>query len=677
MKTFKYIPRISIVPGPFEEERINEAVRCCKEYSYDEVMLFINAESLFKGFLSVEELKPYVETIKKAKVALEQEGIKTSLNPWTTLGHGERGKVGVSKDRFAKMVGDKGIAGTLSPCPLDEEWQDYLTEYFSYLVAEIKPNVLWFEDDFRLGNHGLESYGNEWGGGCFCERHMKLYGEYMGREIALNEFVDGIKNGDETCRKAFYEVNRKQIRELAELFGKRLREVYPELKIGLMAAGAKAHSIEGRDWNGVLYGFAQHTEPIQRVHLPMYRQTCAQDYGWIFNDVSMEVRALVPEETVILPELESAQFSPFTKSRNMTCFQVESSLALCPKGITFDQDCFAGSGIVDAFGYGEPLKALKPYLDAFVACEIPFSSMKGVVIPTGEDLFMRAGKGEKMGAFSMTENYWAQHLSAIGVAYAYKKGKCFENEIVGVAGNFLNGLTDDEVVELFEKNFLLLDGASVEILFERGLNRLINAKQYKKLSWRDGQFSFEQAAAGKYYAGMNGARTSAIVTCPSFLKINYSKSPKVYTNMKGYEEEYVAPALVNTGSAFILPYDVAEKPYVSEVPMRHHGLLSTMRQEALKEALQEAKQNYSSPVVYNKFPYVSTYYYQTNEYDYYLFVNFSDDSYSYLETFGIPDSENAEVLDRASGEWVPVEIFGGVVNRSLLATTTMLIRMKK
>jgi hypothetical protein len=113
------------------------------------------------------------------------------------------------------------------------------------------------------------------------------------------------------------------------------------------------------------------------------------------------------------------------------------------------------------------------------------------------------------------------------------------------------------------------------------------------------------------------------------------------------------------------------------VPMRHHGLLSTMRQEALKEALQEATQNYSSPVVYNEFPYVSTYYYQTDEYDYYLFVNFSDDSYSYLETFGIPDSENAEVLDRASGEWVPVEIFGGVVNCSLLATTTMLIRMKK
>lgn len=677
MKKFRYIPRISIVPGAFEEERIKETVRCCKEYCYDEVMFFINAESLFKGFLTVEEVKPYVETIKRAKIALEKEGIKTSLNPWTTLGHGERGKVGISKDRFNKMVGDKGIEGKLSPCPLDEDWQNYLTEYFSYLVEEIQPNVLWFEDDFRLGNHGLEVYGNEWGGGCFCERHMKLYCEYMDKEMALDEFVNGIKNGDEECRRAFYEVNRKQIRELAESFGKKLREVYPELKIGLMAGGAKAHSIEGRDWQGVLYGLAQNSEPIERLHLPMYRQLCPQDYGWLFNDVSMEVRALLPEDTVVLPELESAKFSPFTKSRNMTCFQVESSLALCPQGITLDQDCFAGSGIVDAFGYGEPLKALKPYLDSFVSCEIPFSSMKGVVIPVNEDVFLRAGKATKLSDMAMTENYWAQHLSAVGVAYSYVKGKKFENQIVGVAGNFLNALTDEEVAQLFEKNFVLLDGASVEVLFERGLNGLINAEKCQKLSWRNGEFSFEQSAAGKYYTGMNGARSSSIVTCPSFLKLRFSKTPKVYTNMKGYEEEYVAPALVNTGNAFILPYDVAEKPYVSEISMRHHGLLATMRQEALKEALREASEKFASPVVYNEYPYVSTYYYSTENYDYYFFVNFSDDSYSYIETFGVPDSEQAEALDRATGEWLPVEIFGGVINRTLLATASTLIRIKK
>ncbi len=679
METFKYIPRITIVPGEFEEERIEEAVRCCKEYGYDEIMFFINAESLFKGFLSVEEVKPYVETIKKAKASLDEIGVKTSLNPWTTLGHSSRGKLGVAKDRFSKMVGDKGFASPLTPCPLDEDWQDYLTEYFSYLVTEVKPHVLWFEDDFRLQNHDLAADGNDWGGGCFCDRHMELYSEFLGRDVTREEFVKGMSSGknDGEYRKAYYEVNRKIMRELAERFGSRLREVYPDLKIGLMSAGAKAHSLEGRDWYGMLYGLAGANAPINRIHLPMYRQACPQDYSWLFHDVSVQARAMIPDETVVLPELESAQFSPYTKSRNMTCFQIESALALCPKGITLDQDCFAGSGIVADYGYGEPLAALKPYLSGFVSCNIPFSAMTGVIIPTSEDMFIYAPKADRIGGISIYQNYWAKHLSAIGVAFKYEKPRRFEGEIVAIAGEYLNSLTDEEVVWLFENNFLLIEGSTVEILFERGLNWLINAVSYRKMDWKNGEFSFEQAAAGKKYVGMRGARTSAIVTCPGYLKIRYSKNPTVYTNMKGYEEEYVAPALVKSGNCFILPYDITEKPYVSDIAARHHGLLTNMRQEALKEALESVAENYATPVVYNVLPYVATYYYKTNEYDYYLFSNFSDDSYAYVETFGIPDCENAEALDRASGVWQPVEILGGVVNRPLKATTTMLIRLKK
>ena len=196
MDEFLYIPRISIIPGEYEEERIEEAIRCCKKYGYDELMFFINAESLFRGFLTLEELKPYVETIKKAKLRLEAENIKTSLNPWTTLGHSERGRVGLCATHFSKMVGDKGIAGTLVPCPLDVEWKEYLTEYFSYLAKEIEPNVLWFEDDFRMA-HGLNKYGNEWGSGCFCEKHMQLYSENIGREVTREEFVKGMANNAE------------------------------------------------------------------------------------------------------------------------------------------------------------------------------------------------------------------------------------------------------------------------------------------------------------------------------------------------------------------------------------------------------------------------------------------------------------------------------------------------
>lgn len=67
MKTFSYIPRITVIPGEFENERIAELVRCCKKYGYDELMFFINGENLFNGFMTIEEIKPFVETIKKSQ----------------------------------------------------------------------------------------------------------------------------------------------------------------------------------------------------------------------------------------------------------------------------------------------------------------------------------------------------------------------------------------------------------------------------------------------------------------------------------------------------------------------------------------------------------------------------------------------------------------------------------
>jgi hypothetical protein len=444
-----------------------------------------------------------------------------------------------------------------------------------------------------------------------------------------------------------------------------------------MSGDAKQHGMEGRDWYGMLRGLAGNNSPVSRVHGPMFRPYAPQDYQWYFNDIAMQSRALLPEETIVLPEVENAMFSPQTKSRNMTRFQTECDMALCPMGVTYDMDCFAGSGIVDAFGYGKPLAEIKPYLNAFLNENIDFYSLDGISVPTSEDGFLRSDSKDSLGQVKNFENYWASHLPSWGIAYKYDKSKTFENKAVAISGGYLHGKTDEEIKDLFAKNFLILDGDSVKILFERGLNSLIKAKSYRQIPWEKGEFSFEQSAKGKKYLGMNGARASAIVTCPSFLKIRYTKTPTVYTNMKGYEEEYVAPALVNTGNAFILPYDVTETPYVSNVPARHHGLLATMRQEALKESLVDASDTYSSPVVFNDLPYVSTYYYNTEEYNYYLFVNFSDDSYSYVETFGIPDSEKAEVLDRGTGKWESVEIFGGVISRSLLATTTMLIRIKK
>ena len=228
MKKYEYMPRITIIPGKYEKERIDEAVRCCKKYGYDEIMFFINGENLFQGFMKKEDIKPLVETIKRAKAELDKIGVKTSINPWTSLGHGERGKLGLAKDHFKKMVGDKGFENPLNPCPLDEEFLDYLGDYFCYIAEETKPNMIWVEDDFRL-NHGLNRQGNEWGSGCFCPEHMKLYSAHIGREVTIDEMRVGMAKNLENgaFRKAFFDVNRKVMNDFAVGLGESVHKKYP------------------------------------------------------------------------------------------------------------------------------------------------------------------------------------------------------------------------------------------------------------------------------------------------------------------------------------------------------------------------------------------------------------------------------------------------------------------
>lgn len=660
---FKYMPRVTITPGVCEAERIEELVRRCVEYRYDEVMFFVNAENLYRGFVDISSLEPQVKLIKRAKSALAAEGIKTSVNPWTSIGQAEWG---VFKDEhgFRHMVDVDGKAAEMTACPLDETWRDYVLNYYDYLAKEIEPETLWVEDDFRLHNH----YPLHWGG-CFCKEHMKLYCARLEKNVDVQEFARGMALNAEggTYRKAFYESNRETMRNLAEFLGKELRIKHPRLKIGLMSSDPKMHTIEGRDWKGVLCGLCGET-PIDRIHLPMYRQFCLQDYCWCFNDISMSTRALLPENTIVLPEVENAMFSPYTKSVNTTRFQVESSLALLSKGITLDLDCFAGNGIVAEYGYGNALAEIKEYLNAFVGLNLQFNQMQGIAVPVSEDAFLRAEPCADLTEIHTEENWWASYFASCGVAYKYEK-VLKDCGAVAVSGEYLNGLSDSQIRELFKNTFMILDGRSVEILFSRGLNDLIGAEQFHVLHWENGQYSYEQAEPGRVYLGIEKCRTSATVTCPPYIKIEYKTTPAVYTRMNDCFEREVGLGIVRGNGFLVFPFICRGK---------QHGLLSSMRVEALKTALSEAR---TKPLVYTEKPYLSVYYYNTKQYDVALLVNFSDDEYKDFVLCGIGEFRKVRILNRNNGTWQDVNtITNGnqtVIKAVALPSATVALKIYK
>lgn len=661
---FQYMPRVTITPNVCEEERISELVRCCKEYRYDEVMFFVNAENLYRGFVEPSSLASQVALIKRAKQSLAKEGIRAAVNPWSSIGQVEWGEKPDSY-AFRRMVGADGETAKTTACPLDEEWKKYILGYYSYLAEAIAPETLWVEDDFRLHNHGALHWG-----GCFCKEHMKLYCALLGKTVDVKTFTRGMATNAEVgaYRRAYYEVNRREMRALSEYFGNSLRKRFPKMKIGLMSSDPKLHSIEGRDWKGVLCGLGGDT-PIDRIHLPMYRQYCAQDYCWNFNDVSMSTRALVPENTTVLPEVENAMFSPYTKSVSTTRFQVESSLALLPKGVTLDLDCFAGNGIVAEFGYGNALAEIKDYLNAFLDLDLRFSQLTGISVLVSEDVFLRSKPCSDLNEMRMEENWWASYFASAGIAYRYKKPSDRKNGALAVSGEYLNGLSDEEIEKLFAERFLILDGNSVEILFARGLNGLIGAKRYRVLHWEAGDYSFEQAEEGRVYLGIKKCRVSATVTCPAYVQIEYGLLPNVYTRIYDCYEKEVGTGLVRGDGFLIFPFLSCGK---------QHGMLASMRVEALKTALSEAG---VPSLVYTEKPYVSVYYYEGDQFDVAFLVNFSDDQYREIALNGVNQFKKVQTLSRDNGTWQDVETNSKghktIIKTTLSAATTVTLKIFK
>lgn len=84
---YTYSLRLLLAPKLDFDERMQNLLDFCKKAKMDEVMFFIAPKELGVGHITKEESVPYIQTIKKARDILKVHGIKTTLNPWITLGH--------------------------------------------------------------------------------------------------------------------------------------------------------------------------------------------------------------------------------------------------------------------------------------------------------------------------------------------------------------------------------------------------------------------------------------------------------------------------------------------------------------------------------------------------------------------------------------------------------------
>jgi hypothetical protein len=665
---FTYILRFAVQPGHHENNRLEGLADFCLKARIDDVMFFIDCEELSQGHLTVPETRLWLNVIERGKALLEPLGITTSINPWPTLLHGDRGRALKKGQNFNLMVDPYGNKAGAVACPLCDEWRNYITEIYA-CYASLKPNMLWVEDDFRLHNHGPLVWG-----GCFCDTHMEEYSKRAGKKLSREEFVEGIlKPGKpHPYRKIWLDTSRDIMVEDAELIGKAVHTVSPETKVGLMSSGPSVHCAEGRDWKGILDGFAGSTTAVNRPHLPAYNECTPQNYLRDFSSVSTHTCAMIPKYTEIYPELESFPHTRFSKSKTLTRFQLDTSLILGADGITLNIFDMMGNGIMLKEGYQDVLAMSKNFLNCVKQLGLKGGSREGVKILTSprSSYTIQTETGKSMEDLYPQETFWSSLLSCFGIANTFSLETDHKDEVLAVSGQYLRNLSKLEIKNLFENNFVLLDGEAAYTLFDLGFGELAGIRSAEWHKMDSGFQAFEQVSDKKIYCGIEEARISAQAVTGDFVKFDYSGNIVLKTMVKNPFSDTVAAGMAEfEGRVLILPYGHFKDSYQSH--------LNPVRQEIIQDALVKAKIG-RCPTFIKGEPYVAVHQYGFGDKKVAIICNWSNDKLDEVEIY-IPfytgkdiremDRENIVTVKadvRFDGNWMVMNKGLGVMELKIL-----------
>ncbi len=544
--------RIQIVPGHYEWQRIQSVADFCEKNHFTNVMIFINAEEYNVGHMTIAEAQPWVDAIKRAATVFRSRGLSVSLNPWIEWGHLDRCRTLKNGQNFVTQVDYDGNKSSLVACPLDKGWLNYYLDFAQYLIEQISPDVYWIEDDFRFHNHGDLHYG-----GCFCRHHMRLFNKKLGTNYTRKQFTDKLfrKQPDEAVKKAFLDVNRQVIVDVARAIGERIKKTNSKTQVGLMSSRHNMHAVEARDWSGVHNALAQGGTLIDRLHLYGYEETSPKRYYYDFNYYTFLCRGLLPAETQIMPEIENAAFSMFSKDAQFIRFEVESALPLQLVGMTYDIFDFVGNGANDKMGYGNAVCDIMPYLNAVINSDYRFDKLSGITLPLDEKAcYNRSFKQGDFMSILPTDYHLYATLSSMGVSVRTDTSKKISGQIVALSGDNVNNFTDTQLVDLFGCNRMIVDGGALNNLVKRGLGHLVGVESCVFVKAESDLTSYEEICGDALVDGIPGYRATAFNKAGDRYYVTYSGKVKSLSKLYDNVGNFVAEGSVEVNGHYVTPF---------------------------------------------------------------------------------------------------------------------------
>ena len=618
---YKYMLRFVLVPGLEEDERIKELVRFCKDTLIDEVVFFICAEDYNTGHVTIEEATPFVNAILKAKSKLQPLGIKTSINPWITLNHSDRGRSLKPGQNFDTMVGVSGYKAKTVACPLSEGWRKYYREYIKFICDTVNPDTVWIEDDLRFSNHELE--GEDMG--CFCDEHLKLFAKHLGLEsISRENFVKGLYENKKGYRQAYTQINEQVIKE----FLTELREYinHPEVRLGTMAGAPAAKYFEGGSVNMMMNTLkSSQRDSIFRAHVAFYRQHGAQTLAFRFNRYIAQGRAFLDEDADIVSEIENYPCTRYCKSAKFTAFSMLMTAPLLMQGATFSLFEYCGNGVYEGEKFTKELVAVKDYLALINNLHLKHSNTSGICAYLNKDANLYINDVKWLSCLEYQDNFLGGVMSTMGVSVTYASELEKTKDVVILSALAISSLTDQKIKELLDTHYIMISALGVEKMIERGLGELIGVSNIERLKERTGQYSYEEEC--EQLGPKKRERAAMQFFVGDYGKITYSGKFTPVTKVYNYDGSLVGNGitLVND-KVIIFPIYATEDSLDQGYPC---GLLHPMRRNAIKNIVVDKLK--IKDVAFSDSDMVVPYLYKKDGKDYLTLNNYLEDQVDKIE----------------------------------------------
>ena len=186
-----------------------------------------------ESFPSVGWHRGNAARIAAAAADLRALGIGVSLQFEATIGHGDPFPTAEEKKIFEKpwtgWTGPSGVECKYCNCPRQPAFLKRLAEICE-LYAEIRPAVVWIDDDLRVVNHYPAS-GKD-GPGCWCTKCIADFSAEEGRPWT-REALHAAWKGDEKLRERWYGFSARSMAEVACTIARSFRKVAPKIELGI------------------------------------------------------------------------------------------------------------------------------------------------------------------------------------------------------------------------------------------------------------------------------------------------------------------------------------------------------------------------------------------------------------------------------------------------------------